>query len=341
MIPPWFLPKSRLILPWARIGLVLIPTWLLSTAVAGESRTGTTPARISLAPTTIALVGGRARQQVAVTGHYDDGSVRDLTYESRFTVVPPGLADASSTGVVRPGAEGEGRLVVEAGGRIVEATVHVARADWVRPFSYRHDVVALLSKAGCNMGACHGNLNGKGGFRLSLRGDDPGFDLVALTRDTLGRRIDRNVPGQSLAVLKPTGQLPHEGGPRFPAASAEAATLLGWIAAGAMDDAPEVPKLKRLTVFPNERIAAAPALTQQLVVTAEFADGSSRDVTRQASYDVSDPTRATVTVDGRVVRMRPARRPSPCVTWAAGESAASPSWPIDPTSSGTACPSAT
>ena len=31
----------------------------------------------------------------------------------------------------------------------------------------------LLAKAGCNMGACHGNLNGKGGFRLSLRGDDP------------------------------------------------------------------------------------------------------------------------------------------------------------------------
>ncbi len=27
------------------------------------------------------------------------------------------------------------------------------------------------------MGACHGNLNGKGGFRLSLRGDDPAFDL--------------------------------------------------------------------------------------------------------------------------------------------------------------------
>ena len=45
------------------------------------------------------------------------------------------------------------------------------------PVSYRHDVVALLSKAGCNMGACHGNLNGKGGFRLSLRGDDPAFDL--------------------------------------------------------------------------------------------------------------------------------------------------------------------
>ena len=63
--------------------------------------------------------------------------------------------------------------------------------------------------------------------------------------------------------------------------------------------------MKKLTVFPTERIAAAPALGQQLVVTAEFSDGSTRDVTRQASYDVSDPTKVAVTVDGRVEATRP------------------------------------
>ena len=68
--------------------------------------------------------------------------------------------------------------MVEAGGPAAEVPIEVARADRARPVSYRLDVVALLSKAGCNMGACHGNLNGKGGFRLSLRGDDPAFDLV-------------------------------------------------------------------------------------------------------------------------------------------------------------------
>ena len=177
MIPPGFLPKSGLIVHWAAhraradSDLGALDGRCRREPHAGGRGAG--PARISLAPATIELVGGRARQQVAVTGHYDDGSVRDLTYESRYAVVPPGLADASPTGVVRPGAEGQGRLVVEAGGRITEATVHVARVDWLRPVSYRHDVVALLSKAGCNMGACHGNLNGKGGFRLSLRGDDP------------------------------------------------------------------------------------------------------------------------------------------------------------------------
>jgi hypothetical protein len=302
MIPLWVLPRSRH--DGVRLGCVLILafSWLAAGAASQARADAAAPIRISVVPASIELAGSRARQQVAVTGQYADGSVRDLTHVARFTVLPAGLAHAAPGGVITPGQEGEGqgRLVVEAGGRTTEATVAVARTGWTRPVSYRQDMVALLSKAGCNMGACHGNLNGKGGFRLSLRGDDPRFDLAALTREALGRRIDRANPARSLAVLKPTGQLPHEGGLRFPASSPEAQILLGWIAAGATDDVAAVPRLKRIQVFPAERIAAAPALTQQLVVTAEFADGTTRDVTRQASYDVSDPTRAAVTVDGRV-----------------------------------------
>src|SRR5262245_36269074 len=53
------------------------------------------------------------------------------------------------------------------------------------PVSFRNEVMAVLSRAGCNSGACHGNQSGKGGFRLSLRGEDSSFDFAALTRDTL------------------------------------------------------------------------------------------------------------------------------------------------------------
>ena len=48
--------------------------------------------------------------------------------------------------------------------------------------------MAVLSRTGCNQGTCHGNFNGKNGFRLSLRGDNPDFDLDSLARDTQGRR---------------------------------------------------------------------------------------------------------------------------------------------------------
>ena len=58
------------------------------------------------------------------------------------------------------------------------------------PVSFRNDVMAVLSHGGCNAGPCHGNQNGKNGFKLSLRGEDPAFDLLALTRDTHGRRLN-------------------------------------------------------------------------------------------------------------------------------------------------------
>src|SRR5262245_18845355 len=54
--------------------------------------------------------------------------------------------------------------------------------------SFRNEIMAVLSKAGCNQGACHGNQNGKNGFKLSLRGEDAAFDFKSLTRDTFGRR---------------------------------------------------------------------------------------------------------------------------------------------------------
>jgi len=260
---------------------------------------------ISVNPPEIRLEGAQGRQQVAVTGHFADGSERDLTAEARYAIEPAGLAVVFASGVVVPRANGQGHLVVVAGGRVAEVSIEVANSHERRPASYRLDVAALFSKAGCNQGACHGNLNGKGGFRLSLRGDDPSFDLVSLTRDSFGRRTNLTDPEQSLIVRKPTGQVPHEGGLRFAPGSPEAAALLGWIAAGARDDIGTAPRVVQLSVFPAHRIAPAPALAQQIVVSAEFSDGSRSDVTRQAAYDVSEPTKVSVTTDGRVVASGP------------------------------------
>ena len=78
------------------------------------------------------------------------------------------------------------------------AASHADSGDRRRPPSFRTDIAPLLSKAGCNMGACHGNLNGKGGFKLSLRGEDPSFDYQSLTHDQSGRRISRIAPGIEL-----------------------------------------------------------------------------------------------------------------------------------------------
>ncbi len=224
---------------------------------------------LQIEPAQVVLSGNNARQQLAVTMCLQDGSLCDVTSRCRFVVEPSGVAAVTAGGVVVPEAPGHARIRADFGEESAQIEVQVDRDAPKRTASFRTDVVPLLSKAGCNMGTCHGNLSGKGGFRLSLRGDDPAFDHQALTRDLGGRRLSRIAPGCSLIVQKPTGTLAHEGGRRFPLHSTEAKTLLDWIAAGAGDDGAGAPRVKTLRVFPGERVLAPGALDQQLLVNAD------------------------------------------------------------------------
>lgn len=164
--------------------------------------------------------------------------------------------------------------------------------------SFRHDVMAVLSKAGCNAGTCHGNARGKGGFQLSLRGDDPARDYQTLTRDAQGRRTNSIDPDRSLLLLKGTMQVSHAGGQRFRRDSWEYETLRSWIAAGMPDDDLQVPRLVDLEVLPAEVFREAPQWDFSLQVWGRYADGSRRDLTRRVVYEVGDPL-VEVSAEGR------------------------------------------
>lgn len=172
--------------------------------------------------------------------------------------------------------------------------------------SFRNDVMQVLSKAGCNLGTCHGNARGKGGFQISLRGQDPESDFAILTHDLFGRRVNTADPDQSLLLLKPTMQLAHEGGRRFSADSAEHRILRDWIAAGLPNDSATSPKLARLDVSPTAvfldegaKAKSTSGWQHQITAVAHFSDGSQRDVTSLAVYDVAQPI-ASVSHDGLV-----------------------------------------
>ena len=79
--------------------------------------------------------------------------------------------------------------------------------------SFTNDVMAVLGKAGCNSGACHGHNSGKAGFKRSLRGYDLRADFAALA-DADSGRVDRKDPADSLILQIPTAQLEHGGGKR-------------------------------------------------------------------------------------------------------------------------------
>lgn len=151
------------------------------------------------------------------------------------------------------------------------------------------EVMAVLSKSGCNMGACHGNQNGKGGFKLSLRGQDPTADYHALTRDIAGRRSNAVEPETSLVLMKATMQVAHEGGLRFLRDSIEYRVLHDWIAAGAKRQNAREKRLHHIDVDPKEGWLVEPKREVTLRVTAHFTNGTSQDVTPLTVFESSSP----------------------------------------------------
>ena len=159
--------------------------------------------------------------------------------------------------------------------------------------SFRHEVMPVLSRAGCSLGTCHGNQNGKGGLRLSLRGQDPDLDYTTLTRTLGARRVNVQQPEDSLLLRKPLMQVPHEGGRRFVVDSFEYRVLRDWIAAGMPRDGgvagSGLVQLKGLQVEPELVTLSGDQRTRQLTATAEFSDGTRREVNELAVFESSHP----------------------------------------------------
>lgn len=176
------------------------------------------------------------------------------------------------------------------------------------PVSLRNDVLPALSRLGCSSGACHGSPQGKGGFRLSLRAFDPSIDEQTLRVEFFGRRVNPLDPDTSLLLRKPLMQVTHAGGQRMESGSSEHRVIRQWIAEGARIDPPETPSCEGIqleSLAPGELTADAP--TQQFRVTADFSDGTKRDVTHLAVFTSSDEAVATVSDSGLVTSADKAR----------------------------------
>lgn len=165
--------------------------------------------------------------------------------------------------------------------------------------TFERDVMSVLSKAGCNSGTCHGNINGKGGFFLSLRGQDADFDYKQIVQMDSGRRVNQIVPEKSLLLLKATAAVPHGGGRRFATDEPEYEILTKWISEGTAAVNPDAPQVSKLVATPEDAVIWSPENSQPLNVIAQFSDGTQRDVTRLACFETSDPL-VEVTPEGVV-----------------------------------------
>jgi hypothetical protein len=284
------------------IGLAVVPVALPASAALGAD----VPAlvRLEIEPEATTLTTQRASAQLIATGHFADGTARDLTQTAAWAAEGPAVVALDGAGHVVPRGDGRGEVVARVGSIEARATVVVAESSRARPVGFERDVLPALTKAGCNQGACHGTPTGKNGFRLSLRGYDPRLDFTSLAREQGARRVNRMDPDSSLILLKGSGAIDHEGGQRFTRSSLPYQVLRAWIAEGLRPEPAGSPTVVRLEVTPRERTIEAPGAEQQLVVRAHYGDGSVRDVTRLARYSLSDETRARVDSFGCVRRQR-------------------------------------
>lgn len=277
------------------LGSVLLPP----AAVAADD----TPSRIEVYPAKVVLGSKRATTQLVVTGHYSNGETRDLTRDATFT--PSNGAVEVRDGVAVPKKDGKVEIAVAAGGSTVKVPVEVSGQGDADPVRFRTEVLAVLTKQGCNSGSCHGSPQGKGGFSLSLFGYDPLIDAESIVRGGLNRRVDAFAAADSLLLKKPLMRVPHVGGKRLTKTDPGYKLLLDWIAAGARTDDEKQPACVKLTVYPGPaRVLRAPHLGQQLSAVATFADGTARDVTALATYDVSHKDVLSVSDAGLVTGYR-------------------------------------
>jgi hypothetical protein len=160
--------------------------------------------------------------------------------------------------------------------------------------TFLRDVAPILNKASCTSGPCHGAAKGKNGFKLSLRGYDPRFDYESLLYDLSGRRFNRADPARSLMLAKPTQQVAHEGGLRFSTDSRYYKIIQEWIASGVPFGDAQKDTVSRLEVEPKQILMKSPGEGAAVRVTAYYGDGTSREVTEDATVESNVPDIAAV-----------------------------------------------
>ena len=242
------------------------------------------------------LVTLRAKQQLMVQAVFADSTTRDVTAEAKYTFANPKLVKFEDH-IILPVADGETSLSIQFSGRTLTVPVKVEKATEERPVRFSLDVMPTFTKGGCNAGGCHGAASGKDGFRLSLFGFDPQRDYNVITRENLGRRINLALPHDSLLLEKGTGRVTHTGGKVISGEGPLYKTLVRWLEAGAPNDPAGTPKVVDLEIYPEQSVLEGEGAQQQIIVRANYSDGSTRDVTHETMFITNNDV--STKVDGK------------------------------------------
>ena len=268
--------------------------------------------QLRVLPAEVKLHGNLDRAQLLVTKADSSGKFSanspDATAAAKYLSADPAVVTVDERGQLIAVGNGQTTVRVQANDWQGEVQVTVEEVTAEPKIQFMKHVRPVIAKAGCNMGACHASQHGKGGFKLSVFGFEPSKDWTAIVRDQLQRRINFVQPENSLLLLKPTMQIPHQGGLRLKKGSVDYQLLLAWLKSGAAKPDSKAPAVTDLKVTPAHRVIDVND-RQQLQVIATYADESIRDVTALAQYDSMDEGLMAVDRNGHVTILATGQAP--------------------------------
>ena len=143
------------------LSAIAVATWLLaSTALS---------AQLTVLPNKLELTGQDPIHGVVVSLTDDQGNVSDVSHRVTFQVDKPELVAVDQRGVMEAHADGQTVLVVKLDELSTSVPITVRNFATKHPPSFKQDLLPILTRSGCNTGACHGKLSGQNGFKLSLQ----------------------------------------------------------------------------------------------------------------------------------------------------------------------------
>ncbi|MBM3995085.1 MAG: DUF1553 domain-containing protein [Planctomycetes bacterium] len=279
--------------------VAFLVTFLIAGSGGAVAQDAPVPASISVVPAKIDLAHPRQPMAIQVMGASAEGYSLDLRGKATFISADPKIAVVDADGWMRPVSNGQTQITVMVGGQTKTVSVKAQLPATEPAMSFRHEVMPVLSKAGCNSGGCHGYSLGKNGFKLSLRGADPDPDYLFITKDSMSRRVNFQNPAASLLIAKAVGDAPHEGGVRFARTSLSNQILVNWIREGGPSDLADKAQVVNVRLVPD-KLVLKPGQKHRVQLIAEYDNGSVRDVTRLGIIAANSTQYADVDEEGVV-----------------------------------------
>ncbi len=272
-----------------------------STVVLIATHFFVTPARADLhvSPPAVILDGPEATQQLLIWSSQSKGQSVDLTHQARYEVANSNIIHIDPSGMIEPIAEGTTEIRIHHQGKLARVNVEVRGLKNPVAVSFEQQIIPLLTKAGCNTGACHGKAEGQNGFKLSVFGFDAEADYQSVVMEGRGRRVFPASPLNSLLLSKATGRVPHGGGKKITEGTLPYKRLVRWLAEGMSRQSEKIAPLVAVEVEPRETVLKLQG-SQQLRVTAIDDQGRRHCVTAEAEYESNMPGLAAVDRRGNI-----------------------------------------